>query len=484
MYAPWHHGVSAHRKAKRPPRLPVHPAPPPTHPSPHHTDSTPPTPRRLRALRHHQWPARHRAPDKNVRPNGRHNDSNHNTTRRQGSRGTGRHLPGAEPCRAPQIRGRWAPDSSNPLAPHTRTWSLPRAPQEARLRNPKHHPERPHTVTSRLPAGKQRHRPTRSPTHAMAHLTGRRRAQHTRRPKTPPRRHVPLPRPTPRAPGPPTTCTPTPTTPPRGEICRLRRRPAQRPRGTCRPQHKPNRPPSGTTPHQPGRRYGPQNRHLPVARPPTRTQVQTRHKPPSRLTPGGPPAREAGPGHRPCRKATPERRRDRRTTQPRRPHHQPSQHARSPRWTRSKWGDPHSGQKHHRQQGNLAREWTSRQYSMPTHRAWRHTEAARHRLLANLVRNLKSQCRTSGMRPASTHHQPMGHNPQVARAPPPWRTRRIRPTQPRRGRRGRGGHLKPARSERPGKSHPTRPSARPAGKRRPADTTATKTLSMPSWNPA
>ena len=47
-------------------------------------------------------------------------------------------------------------------------------------------------------------------------------------------------------------------------------------------------------------------------------------------------------------------------------------------------GVPHSGQKHHHQQrahpkrGNLAGEWTSQQYSMPTHRAWRQTEAMRH----------------------------------------------------------------------------------------------------------
>ena len=80
------------------------------------------------------------------------------------------------------------------------------------------------------------------------------------------------------------------------------------------------------------------------------------------------------------------------------------------------------------------------------------------------------------MRPASTHHQPMGHNPQVARTPPPWRTRRIRPTQTRWGRRRHGAQLKPARSQRPSKHHPTRPSARPTGKSRPANTTATKTL--------
>ena len=111
---------------------------------------------------------------------------------------------------------------------------------------------------------------------------------------------------------------------------------------------------------------------------------------------------------------------------------------------RRKWGDPHNGHKHHHQQGNLAGEWTSQQCSMPTHRAWRHREAARHRLLANLVRNLRSQCRTPGMRPASIHDQPTGHNPQVVRAPPPWRTRRITPTQARRGRRRHGAHLKPA----------------------------------------
>ena len=145
-------------------------------------------------------------------------------------------------------------------------------------------------------------------------------------------------------------------------------------------------------------------------------------------------------------------------TQPRRPHCQPSHNAGSPRWTRRKWGSPHSGQEHHHQQGNLAGEWTSQQYSMPSHRAWRHTEAARHRPLANLVRNLTNQCRTPGERQASTDHQPMGHNPQVARAPPPWRLRRITPTQARRGRRCHEAHLKPARSQRPGKTHPTRPS--------------------------
>ena len=484
MYAPWHHRASAHRKPQRPPRPPAHPPLPPTLPSPQHTNSTPRSPRGLRTLRHHRGPARHRAPDKSVRANRGHNDTHHNTTPPQGSRGTARHLPGAEPCPAPRIWGRWAPDPSNPLASHTRTLTRPRAPQEARPPNPKHHPARPHTVTSLQSAGQQRHRTTRSPAIAMAHLTGQRRPQHTRCPNTPPRRHMPLPQPTPPPPCPPTPCTSTPTTPPRAQISRLRGHPAQQPRGTCRPRHKPNRRPRGTTPHQPGWRYGPQNRHLPVARPPIRTQVQTRHTPPSQLTPRGPQAREANPGRRLCWKATPQRRRNRRTTQPNRPHRQTSHNARSQRWTRTKWGDPHNGQQHHHQWGNPEGEWTSQQYSMPTHRAWRHTEAARHRPLANLVRNLKNQCRTPGVRPASTHHQPMGHNPQVARAPPPWRTQRITPTQARRGRRCHGAHLKLARSQRPGKPHPARPNARPARKGLSADTTTTKTLSMPSWSPA
>ena len=176
----------------------------------------------------------------------------------------------------------------------------------------------------------------------MPHLTGRRRAQQARHPRKPRRRQVLLPHPTPPPPGPPTLCTPTPRTPPRARIPRLRRHPAPRPRGTCRSRPKPNRRPSGTTPHQPGRRYGPQNHHLPVARPPTRTQVQTRHAPPSRLTPRGPQAREANRGRHPCWEATPERRRDRRTMQPPRPHRQPNHNARSPRWARRTCRDPHN----------------------------------------------------------------------------------------------------------------------------------------------
>ena len=89
-------------------------------------------------------------------------------------------------------------------------------------------------------------------------------------------------------------------------------------------------------------------------------------------------------------------------------------------------------------------------YSMTTHRAWRHTEAARHRSLANMVKNLKNQCRTSGTRPASTHHQAMGHISQVARTPPSW----------------------------PGKARPRGPPATRAQSEA-RDTTATKTPSMP-----
>ena len=93
--------------------------------------------------------------------------------------------------------------------------------------------------------------------------------------------------------------------------------------------------PHGTTTHQPGRQYGPQKRHLAVARPPTRarTQTRTRRAPPSRLTPRGPPIRKARQGRRTCRKATAERKHNRRAPQPPRPHRPPSHKAGSPRWT-------------------------------------------------------------------------------------------------------------------------------------------------------
>ena len=110
---------------------PVHLRPRP-HPSPHHTNSTPLTPRGLRAIRHHLGPARHRAPNNSVCPKWRRNDNQHNTTRPQGTGDTGHHLPGAETHPARRIRGRWAPSPRNPPAPHTRTGNRPRAPQEAR----------------------------------------------------------------------------------------------------------------------------------------------------------------------------------------------------------------------------------------------------------------------------------------------------------------------------------------------------------------
>ena len=136
--------------------------------------------------------------------------------------------------------------------------------------------------------------------------------------------------------------------------------------------------------------------HLPATLPPTQTQVRTRHAPSSRLTPRGPRTPEADPGRRPCWKTTPKMRRDRRTIQPRRPHRQANHNARSPQWARRTCRDRHNGQQHHHQWGNLAGEWTSQQYRMPTHRAWRHTAVGRHQPLANMVPNLKNQCRTRG----------------------------------------------------------------------------------------
>ena len=73
------------RQPRRPPHPPTHPPPPSSHPPPNHTNNTPPTPRGLRAVQHHLGPAHHRAPDKSVRPNGRRNDDQHNTTRPQGA---------------------------------------------------------------------------------------------------------------------------------------------------------------------------------------------------------------------------------------------------------------------------------------------------------------------------------------------------------------------------------------------------------------
>ena len=118
----------------------LRPCPTPTQPSTHHTGRRPPTPHGLRAFRHHRTPARHRAPDKNVHPNRRRNNTNHNTTQPQPSGSTGHHLPGGEPCPAPRIRRQQAPDPSNPLAPYTRKRA--QAPEATQLHNPKTPPRK------------------------------------------------------------------------------------------------------------------------------------------------------------------------------------------------------------------------------------------------------------------------------------------------------------------------------------------------------
>ena len=225
MCALWHHRGTARHKTQRPLRPPARPPPPPTQPSPHHTNCRPPTPHRLRAFRHHRGPARHRAPDKNVHPNGRCNETNHSTTQPQQSGRTGHHLPGGEPCPAPRIRRQQAPDPSNPSAPYTRKRAKARAPETTLLHNPKHHPTRPHAAASQQPASQRRHRPTRRPTRTTAHQSGRQRAPHTRRPKALPHRHVPLPRLTPPVPGPgdpSAPYAPKPTTPRGAPVPKLR----------------------------------------------------------------------------------------------------------------------------------------------------------------------------------------------------------------------------------------------------------------------
>ena len=116
----------------------------------------------------------------------------------------------------------------------------------------------------------------------MAHLTGQQRTQRTRRPRTSPHGHTPLPRPTPPPPGPPTPGTPTPTAPPGASPPRLRQGPARR---TYRPQRTVGRCPSGTTPHQADRRHDRQNRHLPAARPPAQAPARICHAPPPWRTP-------------------------------------------------------------------------------------------------------------------------------------------------------------------------------------------------------
>ena len=250
-----------------------------------------------------------------MRPNGRRNDKHRNTTRPQGSRDTRRHLPAVEPYPAPRIQGRVGTRPKRPPGtthPHREPTPSPTGTPQRKT---------PRTVNGRQPASRQQHRPTRSPARTMAHLTGRQRAQHTRHPKAPSSRHTPLTRPTTPPPGPPTPCAPTPTTLPRAWTPKLRQRPVQR---TYRPRHTPDRHPSDTTPHQPDRRRGQQNRHLPVAQPPARTLARTGHATPPRQAPRGPRAREADRSRRPWRKATPERQRNRRMMKPSRLHCQPN----------------------------------------------------------------------------------------------------------------------------------------------------------------
>ena len=160
-------------------------------------------------------------------------------------------------------------------------------------------------------------------------------------------------------------------------------------------------------------------------------------------------------------------------------HRRPNRSARSPRWARRKCRGPHNGHQRRHKWGSLAGEQTGRQCRVPTRRTKRHTEATRPLPLASRAQNLRDQLRTPSVRTVSTDPQP-----QIARAPPPWRTWHFAQTQARRGGRRSEIHRKPARGPRPGKAHPTRPSARPRGERHLTDTTATTTPSMPSWSPA
>ena len=173
MCALWHHRGSARIKAQRPPRPPAGPHPALTQPSTHHTDRVPPTPHQRRALRHDQGLARHRAPDKNVHPNGQPNDINHNRTQPQRSASTGHHLLGGEPCPAHEYGG-------NPLAPYTRKRAQARAPEGTWLHNSKTPPDAStrgrqpaacQAVATQAQQGPRLHhspaiRPTEGPTHA------------------------------------------------------------------------------------------------------------------------------------------------------------------------------------------------------------------------------------------------------------------------------------------------------------------------------
>ena len=93
--------------------------------------------------------------------------------------------------------------------------------------------------------------------------------------------------------------------------------------------------------------------------------------------------------------------------------------------------------------------------------------------MASLTRNPRGQLRTPGVRTA-----PTGPRPRITRAPPPGRTWQPAQTRARQGRRCCKIHRKPARGQRPGKPHPTRPGARTKEERQPAGTTATTTPSI------
>ena len=123
-----------------------HPPPALTRPCTHHNGRRPPTPQGLRSLRHHRGPARHKAPDKNVQPKGRHNDTHLSTTRPEQSGSTTHHLLGGEACLATRIRQQQGPGTSNPSAPCAHKRAQARSPPATWVHNPKRHPTRAHAA--------------------------------------------------------------------------------------------------------------------------------------------------------------------------------------------------------------------------------------------------------------------------------------------------------------------------------------------------
>ena len=170
-------------------------------------------------------------------------------------------------------------------------------------------------------------------------------------------------RPTPPPPGPLTPGTPTPTAPPGAKPPRLRQRPARR---TYRPQRMAGRCLSGTTPHQPDRRHGRQNCHLPAARPPAQAPARIRHALLPRRTPRSPRTQGAYPSRQPWRDVTPGGHRHRRTMAPNRLHRRPNRSVTRPRRARKDCRDPRNEHRHQQQWGNLAGERTSHQCGVPT----------------------------------------------------------------------------------------------------------------------